>query len=48
MFAWNGPERVRAPSGTRIVIGQSAPHRHRNIAALLTSALKPSAANPPN
>ena len=48
MLAWKGPERVRAPKGIRIVIGQSAPHLQRNMAALLTSALKPSAAKPPN
>ena len=48
ILAWNGPDLVLAPKGILIVIGQSAPHRHLSIAALLTKALNPSAANPPN
>ena len=48
MFAWNGPERVLAPSGMRTTSGTSAPQRQRSIEALLTSAFIPKAANPPN
>ena len=48
IFAWNGPLLVLAPSGILTVIGQSAPHLQRSIAALLIKALYPRAAKPPN